>query len=128
MEETMPLTGSCHCGNTRFTIDAELPSQLVRCTCSFCSKRGTLYAYFEPAQFHPVTSESNDAVYRWKSKLVAHHFCPTCGCGTYGDSPAFQRDGGWDGKTRRVGVNARLIDDFDAATASVTVIDGKHLW
>ena len=28
----------------------------------------------------------------------------------------------------RIGVNARLFDDFDAATAPVPVIDGKNLW
>jgi hypothetical protein len=44
------------------------------------------------------------------------------------DSPAFKPDGSWDGKTRRIGVNARLIDNFDAAQAPVTVIDGKNLW
>jgi len=32
------------------------------------------------------------------------------------------------GSTRRIGVNARLFDDFDAALATITVIDGKHLW
>jgi len=47
---------------------------------------------------------------------------------TFADSPAHQPDGTWDGKTRRIGVNARLFDNFDAATAPVTVIDGKSLW
>jgi hypothetical protein len=46
----------------------------------------------------------------------------------YSDSPDFKPDGSWDKKTRRIGVNARLFDDFDAASAPVTVIDGKHLW
>jgi hypothetical protein len=53
--------------------------------------------------------------------------CP-CGCATYSDSPAFERNGNWDGHTRRIGVNARLFDDFDAAAAPVEVIDGKNLW
>lgn len=52
----------------------------------------------------------------------------TCGCATSSDSPAFELDGRWDGSTRRIGVNARLFDDFDAALAPVVVIDGKHLW
>jgi transketolase N-terminal domain/subunit len=42
--------------------------------------------------------------------------------------PDFQRDGSWDGKTRRIAVNARLLDDFEAADWPVTVIDGKNLW
>ena len=68
------------------------------------------------------------ATYRRNSKQVAHNFCPSCGCGTFSDNPAFKPDGSWDGKTRRMGVNARLFDNFDAAVAPVQVIDGKNLW
>jgi hypothetical protein len=75
-----------------------------------------------------TTPESNVATYRWQTKMVAHNFCATCGCATFSDSPAFEPNGNWDGKTRRVGVNARLFDNFDAAEAPVSVIDGKNLW
>ena len=124
----MPITGSCHCGRTAFEIEGELPEKLTRCTCSFCAKRGALYAYFQPQQFKLTTSAGAVATYRWNSKLVAHHFCPTCGCAVFSDSPAFEPDGKWDGTTRRYGVNARLFDGFDAAEAPVAVIDGKNLW
>lgn len=124
----MSITGSCHCGKTAFEIDGDIPDTLTRCTCSFCSKRGQLWAYYEPSRFKLTTPEANRATYRWRTKLVAHHFCPECGCGTYSDSPAFQPDGAWDKVTRRIGVNARLFDNFDAATAPVTVVDGKNLW
>lgn len=124
----MPVTGSCHCGKTAFEVDGDIPEKLTRCTCSFCSKRGTLYAYYQPAQFRLTTPVAAVATYRWKTKTVAHNFCATCGCGTFSDSPDFKPDGSWDGKTRRIGVNARLFDDFDAAAAPVQVIDGKNLW
>ncbi len=124
----MPITGSCHCGKTAFEIDGAMPAKLTRCTCSFCAKRGTLYAYFEPAQFRLTTPSADVATYRWQTRKVAHNFCATCGCGTYSDSPAFKPDGSWDGTTRRIGVNARLFDDFNAAEAPVMVIDGKNLW
>ncbi len=124
----MPITGRCHCGKTAFAIDGDIPFALTRCTCSFCSKRGHLYAYFEPSQFRLTTPEAELATYRWNTKKVAHHFCPECGCGTFSDSPDFRRDGSWDGKTQRIGVNARLFDDFDAAAAPVQVLDGKNLW
>jgi hypothetical protein len=124
----MAITGSCHCGKTAFRIDADIPAQLTRCTCSFCAKRGALLAYCAPAQFHLLTPPATDAVYRWQTRRVAHHFCPVCGCATYSDSPAFEPDGKWDGVTRRIGVNARLFDDFDAALAPTVLIDGKHLW
>jgi len=123
----MSLSGACHCGKVSFHVDGVLPEKLTRCTCSFCSKRGTLYAYYTPEQLR-LTDVSGDAVYRWQTKLVAHHFCKECGCGVYSDSPDFKPDGKWDGQTRRIGVNARLFKDFDAAEAPVTVIDGKNLW
>ena len=126
----MPVTGSCQCGKTEFEIQGEIPASLTRCTCSFCAKRGALWAYYEPTQFRLTTPAEDQATYRWNSKLAAHNFCPTCGCGTFTDSPAFQPDGTWDGTTRSMGVNARLFDNFDAATApvQVQVIDGKNLW
>ena len=123
----MAITGSCHCGSTAFEIDGEIPAALTRCTCSFCAKRGALVAYYAPEQFR-VRVAAQDGVYRWHTKLVAHHFCAHCGISVYSDSPAFEPDGKWDGSTRRIGVNARLFDNFDAEAAPVTVIDGKHLW
>ena len=123
----MTLTAHCHCGRTAFAIHGELPEKLTRCTCSFCSKRGHLYAYYAPDQL-TVTQADSDAVYRWNSKKVANHFCSACGCDLYADSPAFAPDGSWDGTTRRICVNARLFDDFEAADWPVTIIDGKNLW
>jgi len=124
----MSITGSCHCGKTVFRVDIEIPAQLTRCTCSFCAKRGALLTYCEPQQFHPTVQAADDGVYRWQTRQVAHHFCVHCGCATFSDSPAYELNGNWDGKTRRIGINARLFDDFDAALASVVVIDGKNLW
>jgi hypothetical protein len=124
----MTIIGSCHCGKTAFRIEGEIPAALTRCTCSFCSKRGALMAYYTPAQFHVTAAASDDGIYRWHTNLVAHHFCAVCGCATYSDSPAFEMDGSWDQQTRRIGVNARLFDNFDAAQAPVEVIDGKNLW
>ena len=89
---------------------------------------GVLWAYYSLAQFELTTPAADDAIYRWNTKLVAHHFCPTCGCGTFTDSPAFEPGGSWDKRTRRIGVNARLLDNFVAADAPVVVIDGRKLW
>lgn len=122
------ISGSCHCGQVTFQINGMIPASLTRCTCSFCSKRGALHAYYEPEQFHLTSDRACDVVYRWQKKLVAHHFCSVCGCSTFSDSPAFEPDGGWDQTTRRISVNARLFDNFDAALAPVVVVDGKNLW
>ena len=117
------VTGRCHCGKTSFRITGELPRTVTRCTCSICSKRGALYAYYSPEQFS--VSAQSDQIYRWNSQLVSSHFCAECGCATYAESPAFAPDGSWDANRRVIAVNARLFDDFDADDALVTVVDGK---
>ena len=124
------ITGRCHCGDIAFQIDGDIPAELTRCTCSFCSKRGHLYAYFEPSKFVRTFPQdrATEATYFWNSKLVSNNFCGRCGCDVYADSPAFKPDGSFKEGKRRICVNARLFDDFEAADHPITVIDGKHLW
>jgi hypothetical protein len=122
----MPLKGSCHCGATQFEVP-EAPTSVTRCTCSFCSKRGALHAYYKPAQFKLTTSRDRVSTYQWKTYTVAHHYCAICGCGTYSESPDFST-GKPDFANMKVGVNARLFDDFDLEKVKVEVMDGKNLW
>ena len=122
----MPLKGSCHCGNTQFEV-TEAPSAVTRCTCSLCSKRGALWAYYTPAQFCLTSPPENVATYLWGTRTVKHHFCAGCGCGTYSELPDWS-SGKPDFDNPKVGVNARLFDDFDLDAVPVTVIDGKNLW
>ncbi|MDB5395183.1 MAG: hypothetical protein JWM91_2689 [Rhodospirillales bacterium] len=120
------IKGSCHCGATQFELDAA-PESITRCTCSLCSKRGVLWAYYKPAQFELKTPPEQVATYLWNTRTVKHHFCGTCGCTTYSESPDWST-GTPDFDNPRVGVNARLIADFDFESVPVVVIDGKNLW
>ena len=122
----MTTKGSCHCGATRFEVD-EAPASVRRCTCTFCSKRGALWVYYKPEQFRVFASPEEVGTYQWRTKTFKHHFCLTCGCGTYSESPDWST-GKPDLQNPRVGVNARRLDDFDVETVPVTVIDGKNLW
>ena len=122
----MTIKGSCHCGKTRFEIE-RAPSSVTACTCSYCSKSGALWAYFDPMQFQLLTPEANRALYLWNSKTVQHYFCDTCGCSTYGVSPEWV-DMKPDFSKMKYAVNARLLDDFDLDAVPVTVIDGKTQW
>lgn len=123
----MTVKASCHCGATRFEIP-EVPAQVTRCTCTFCSKRGVLWAYYEPAQFTLTTPRSALATYsRAERALNKHHFCPTCGCGTFSETPSWV-DHRPDPSKPRIGVNARLLDGVDVEAIPITVVDGKNLW
>jgi hypothetical protein len=120
------IKGSCHCGDTQFEV-TDAPASVTRCTCSFCSKRGALWAYYQPAQFRLTALAGKSATYRWNSRTVKHHFCGTCGCGTYSESPDWST-GKPDFDNMRIGINAHLFDDFDLQTVPIEVIDGKNLW
>ncbi len=121
----MAVSGSCHCGATRFTVE-EAPQSVTQCTCTICSKSGALWVYYTPEQ---VTFEKPKwtATYRWQSMTVAHNFCPACGCSTYNESPSWI-DGKPDFSKPRVALNARLFDDFNLKAVPVTEIDGRNLW
>ncbi|MET4331150.1 hypothetical protein ABIB80_007009 [Bradyrhizobium sp. i1.15.2] len=122
----MRVEGSCHCGETVFEV-TEAPASVTRCTCSLCAKRGALWAYYTPAQFRLLSPAENVATYLWGSRTVKHHFCASCGCGTYSESPDWST-GKPDFDNPRVAVNAHLFDEFDLEAVPVTMIDGKNLW
>lgn len=121
----MAVPGSCHCKKTMFEV-SEAPETVTACTCSYCSRSGALWAYYKPAQFRLTTPAENVATYRWGS-FIKHHFCPNCGCSTYGESPDWST-GKPDFENPQIGVNARLFDGFDLDNVKVEVIDGKNLW
>lgn len=120
------LRGSCHCGATKFEVTSA-PETVTRCTCTICTKRGALWAYYPKAEFTLLTGRSAVATYRWQSMQVAHNFCPVCGCGTFTETPDWS-SGEPDHDNPRVAVNAWLFDDFDLDVVPVEVIDGRNLW
>jgi hypothetical protein len=122
----MAIRGSCHCKATEFEV-TEAPGTVTQCTCSFCSKRGSLWAYYSPSQFALLTDSARQSTYRWGSKTIKHHFCGVCGCGTFTETPDWST-GKPDFGNPKISVNARLLDDFDLGTVEVVVIDGRNLW
>jgi hypothetical protein len=69
----MTVKGSCHCGAAQFTI-ANQPATVTRCTCSFCSKRGALWAYQDNEDnFVLTTARDRVSTYQWGSDQIEHH-------------------------------------------------------
>ena len=122
----MTISGSCHCKATVFEV-SEAPANVTKCTCSFCSKRGALWAYYAPSQFSLLTPQANLSTYRWGSRTIKHHFCGVCGCGTFTETPDWST-GEPNFDNPKISVNARLFDDLDLGAVEVVVIDGRNLW
>lgn len=122
----MILRGSCHCGATQFAVP-QAPRSVTFCTCSNCSKRGALWAYYPAAEFTLLTPRDKVATYQWSAKIGKFNFCPVCGNSTFCEVPDFST-GEPDFDRPIVSVNTRLFDDFDLDAVPVEVIDGKNLW
>lgn len=121
----MPFIATCHCKATRLEVDA-LPETVTICTCSNCSKRGGLWAYY-PAKDVRIVADDSQGTYQWGWKVGKFHFCKTCGNSTYNETPDFST-GQPNFDNPLVVLNARLFDDVDVAAIPVHEIDGKNLW
>lgn len=97
----MALEGSCHCGAVRIEVPGA-PEWLGNCNCSFCTKIGSLMAYYPDDGSVRITGET--VPYIWGDRMISLHHCPTCGCFTHWDSTGESHG--------KVGVNARLLDGF----------------
>ncbi len=110
--------GGCHCGAVKFEVDAEL-SQLTRCTCSICSKKGGLFCYVPPDQFRQLQGEDDLTLYQFNTEVAKHLFCKHCGIHTFGQprsAPGLYL------------INVRCLDDFDLETEEyeVKLFDGRN--
>ena len=131
----MPVIASCHCGATQIELP-EMPTKATECNCSYCSRTGALWSYYEPGEI--VVRSTADSVYA--PNLMLHHFCSVCGMQTWGDAPdwasVFNADGTpKDGVNpaevpakRRHQVNLRLVDGLDWSTIEIEHLDGRNSW
>ena len=123
----MTTIATCHCGGTRIELPSA-PTHATSCTCTYCTKSGSLWAYYEP-DAPRILSETHGAVYSPTSPLHEHHFCTNCGCTTYGISPDYSLEDTEVPEKKKFAVNARLLDDFALMQSlKVEEIDGRNLW
>ena len=103
---TQTFDGACHCGRVRFRVTAGL-ERVTECNCSICAKKGFLHLIVAPAQFALLQGEGELATYRFNTGTAQHMFCRHCGIHPF-YVPRSDPD--------KVSVNARCLDDVDAAT------------
>lgn len=121
------ITASCHCGGTRVELP-EAPAGATRCTCTYCTKSGGLWAYYE-VDAPRILSDTHGAVYSPTTPLHAHHFCTRCGCATYGTSPDYALGDTGVPEKQKFGINVQLLDDYGLyRSLPVEEIDGRNLW
>ncbi|HYJ39475.1 MAG TPA: hypothetical protein VEW08_01725 [Steroidobacteraceae bacterium] len=79
----MLITGSCHCGNIRFTLDwlpdpTEIPARA--CGCSFCVKHGGVWTSSPSGTLRiKVRRPERVTPYTFGTRTAEFHVCTDCG-------------------------------------------------
>jgi len=79
----MQISGSCHCGNIRFSLrwEPEPPRIPARaCTCSFCTKHGGVWTSCPTGSLKvTVADRSLVSTYAFGTKTADFYVCSRCG-------------------------------------------------
>ena len=113
----MKYTGGCHCGNTKYEVEANLDSVIV-CNCSHCQMKGMMLAFVPETSFKLLTDKSTLTTYHFNKKVIDHLFCSKCGVQSFGMGK--DKDG-----NGTVAVNVRCLDGVDIDTLNIKKVDGK---
>lgn len=115
----MAITGSCHCGTVRYTLDETMPTEGMACNCSICARKGYLHHFTTPDKFTLEADRSDLTVYTFNKHAIRHQFCKTCGCA------AFAEGKGPDGSDM-VEINLRCVDGIDLEVLKISHHDGAN--
>ena len=110
------VTGSCHCGNVRFTTTVDLTST-ISCNCSICRKSGMILTFVPATAFSLETDPDALTDYQFNKRVIHHLFCRTCGVRALGRGTA--QDG-----SEMVAINVRCLDGVDLDTLTPHSVDG----
>ena len=115
----MKYAGSCHCGNIRFEVEGEIKGAMA-CSCSLCSRKGSLLWFVPRSAFRLLTPEADAATYTFNKHVIKHRFCTTCGIHpfAYGVDPK---------GNEMAAVNIRCLEGIDLAAVPVKEFDGRAL-
>jgi hypothetical protein len=113
------LSGSCLCGAVRLET-ARLPRQLTDCNCSRCRRYGALWMYCSTTTARVVCARGATRGYARPNGWLRFHHCTRCGCLTHYTAAR--------GDSRRLALNARMLDPAQLAGVRVRRLDGAKSW
>jgi hypothetical protein len=111
------LSGSCHCGAVRFSVDAQV-TELTTCDCSLCVKRNALMAKFPEQALQVTAGEALLTLYQWNTHRAKHYFCSRCGIYVFHRKRA---------APDHFGVNVFCLQDFDPSSVPVRATAGASM-
>ena len=116
MTQTNTYSGSCHCGNVRFEVTAEI-TRAMACNCSICSRVGWLMTSVAPTHFKLRAGEGAQTDYQFGRHTMHHLFYSKCGVHAFGTYSAEGQE--------KIIVNLRCLDGLDVDALELQRFDGK---
>ncbi len=116
----MAFEGSCHCGQVRFTVEADQPAEAFSCNCSICRRKGLLLAFFPAEAVRIERGEEHLRSYRFNTGKIEHRFCETCGTQTF--AAGAKPDG-----TAMQAINLRCVPALDLDGLQIRPVNGAAL-
>jgi hypothetical protein len=112
------LIGTCHCGNTGWTLEGD-PGSITACNCTLCRRYGVLWAYDYEGERVAITGKTASYTREGKQPALEILFCPTCACVVSWRGLRLGEQG-----RRRMAVNVRLAPPDLVADLSIDHFDG----
>lgn len=115
--------GSCHCGRVKFAAELDFAAGTSKCNCTSCWKKRWWSVRCAPADFHPLSGESELSDFRPGETTGHGGFCKHCGVKPYAWVPKAE----WNPEPY-VSINVAALDDLDPAelvSAPVRYCDGR---
>lgn len=110
-------TGSCHCGNVKFSVETDI-STALRCTCSMCKRKGAVMLAGEEGSFKLTEGADKVSKYQFGTETAEHYFCSSCGIYTHHkphSNPKIFR------------VNAGCLEGLDPFSIESVLFDGASI-
>ena len=119
MSESRRYLGSCHCGNVKYEVTADL-AKVMECNCSHCYRKGLLLKFVPSQSFTLLKGEDVLGEYRFNKHVIQHLFCKTCGV------QSFARGKGHEG-SEMIAVNVRCLEGVDLGSLAIAQFDGRAI-
>ena len=111
------ITGTCHCGAVRFSVDAPIV-ELTTCDCSLCVKKNAVMAKVPEQALKVLEGEDMLTLYLWNTRRAKHYFCRQCGIYVFHRKRS---------APDHFGVNVFCLDCFDASSIPVRSTEGANM-
>ncbi len=113
----MKVTGGCHCGKVRFSVETVQSPELLDCNCAICSQTGHIHLFIAHEDFQLESGADSLISYRFGTMQAEHLFCKQCGIKSFYQPRSHPT--AWS-------VNFNCLDQGHGITPKIVPFDGRN--